>query len=107
MELIDNINPGLVNNSLKIKSKIKQTFKLILFIFSTNTHFLQAHDLFNGGCKNHCKESVKPLIMNKDLDNPSYKNKIEDDDSCLTKSLCRGWYNLVFEFFSIKFVLAL
>ena len=27
-----------------------------------NTHFLQAHDLFNGGCKNHCKKSVNPLI---------------------------------------------
>ena len=90
MELVDNINQGLVNNLLKMKSKIKQTFKLILFIFLTNTHFLQAHNSFNGGCKNHCKESVKPLIMNKELNNSSYKNQIEDDDSCLSKSLCRG-----------------
>ena len=73
-----------------MKSKIKQTFKLILFIFLTNTHFLQAHDLFNGGCKNHCKESVKPLIMNKELTNNGNKNQIEDNDSCLSKSLCRG-----------------
>ena len=55
-----------------MKSKIKQTFKLILIIFLTNTHFLEAHDSFNGGCKNHCKESVKPLIMNKELNNSSY-----------------------------------
>ena len=73
-----------------MKSKIKQPFKLILFIFLTNTHFLQAHDLFNGGCKNHCKESVKPLIMNKELTNIGNKNQIEDNDSCLSKSLCRG-----------------
>ena len=72
-----------------MKSKIKQTFKLILIIFLTNTHFLEAHDSFNGGCKNHCKESVKPFI-NKELNNSSYKNQIEDDDSCLSKSLCRG-----------------
>ena len=90
MELVDNINPGLVNNLLKMKSKIKQTFKLILFIFLINIHFLQAHDLFNGGCKNHCKESVKPLIINKKLNNSSDKNQIEDNDSCLSKSLCRG-----------------
>ena len=74
-----------------MKSKIKQPFKLILIIFLTNTHFLEAHDLFNGGCKNHCKESVKPLIMNKELNNSGYENQIEDDDSCLSKSLCRGW----------------
>ena len=73
-----------------MKSKIKQIFKLILIIFLTNTHFIEAHDLFNRGCKNHCKESVKPLIMNKELNNSGYKNQIEDDDSCLSKSLCRG-----------------
>ena len=73
-----------------MKSKIKQTFKLILFIFLTNTHFLEAHDSFNGGCKNHCKESVKPLIMNKELNNINNKDQIEDNDSCFSKSLCGG-----------------
>ena len=73
-----------------MKSKIKQTFKLILIIFLTNTHFLQAHDSFNGGCKNHCKESVTPITKAKDLYNINDKNQIEDDYSCLTKSLCRG-----------------
>ena len=73
-----------------MNSKIKQTFKLILINFLTNTHFLEAHDSFNGGCKNHCKESVKPLNMNKELNNSGYENQIEDDDSCLSKSLCRG-----------------
>ena len=62
-----------------MKSKIKQTFKLILIIFLTNTHFLEAHDSFNGGCKNHCKESVKPLIINKELNNISNKDQIKDN----------------------------
>ena len=73
-----------------MKSKIKQTFKLILFILLTNNHLLQAHDSINGGCKNHCDESVKQLIMNKELNNISNKDQIEDNDSCLSKSLCRG-----------------
>ena len=73
-----------------MKSKIKQIFKLILFILLTNTHFLYAHNSLNGGCKNHCKESVKPLILNKELNNIINKDQIEDNDSCLSKSLCRG-----------------
>ena len=73
-----------------MKPKIKGNFNFILFILLTNTHFLQAHDSFNGECKNHCKESVKQFIMNKELNNISNKNQIEDNDSCLSKSLCRG-----------------
>ena len=73
-----------------MKFKIKRIFNLILFILLTNTNFLQAHESFNGGCKNHCKESVKQLIMNNELNNISDKNQIKDNDSCLSKSLCRG-----------------
>ncbi len=73
-----------------MKSKIKRTFNLILSFLLTNTYFLYAHDSFNGGCENHCKESVKQLIMNNELNNISNKNQIEDNDSCLSKSLCRG-----------------
>ena len=69
---------------------MKQTFNLIFFIFITNTYFLQAHDFFNGGCKNHCKDSIKPLTVEKNLNNISNKNQIEDNNSCLNKSLCRG-----------------
>ena len=69
---------------------MKKTFKLILFIFLANTHFLQAHDSFNGGCKNHCKDSFKPLTIEKYLNNITNKNQVEDNNSCLNKSLCRG-----------------
>ncbi len=73
-----------------MKKIMKQTFNLIFFIFITNTLFLQAHDFFNGGCKNHCKDSIKPLTVEKNLNNISNKNQIEDNNSCLNKSLCRG-----------------
>ena len=73
-----------------MKSKIRHAANLIFFILITNIQFLQAHNSFNGGCKNHCKKFVKPLIMNKELNNSGYENQIEDDDSCLSKSLCRG-----------------
>ena len=56
----------------------------------TNTQFSQAHNSLNGGCKDHCKESVTPITKAKDIYNINDKNQIADDYSCLTKSLCRG-----------------
>ena len=74
-----------------MKLKIRQPINLIFFILITNTQFSQAHNSLNGGCKNHCKESVTPIIKVKELDNNiNVKNQIEDNYSCLTKSLCRG-----------------
>ncbi len=73
-----------------MKSKLKQTFNLIFFILITNIHLAKAHDSFNGGCKNHCKESRRPLTIDKNLNNIFNKNQIEYNYSCLNKSLCRG-----------------
>ena len=73
-----------------MKSIIRQAINLIFLILITNSQFLQAHNSLNGGCKNHCKESDYPITKAKDLDNIIDKNQIEDDYSCLTKSLCRG-----------------
>ena len=73
-----------------MKSKIRQVINLIFFILITNTQFSQAHNSLNGGCKNHCKESVTPITKFKELDNINVKNQVEDNFSCLTKSLCRG-----------------
>ena len=73
-----------------MKTKIKQAMNLIFFLLITNTQFSQAHNFLNGGCKNHCKESVTPITKVKELDNINVKNQIEDNYSCLTKSLCRG-----------------
>ena len=73
-----------------MKLKIKRTINLLLLIFITNTHFLQAHNFLNGGCKKHCEERVKTLTKENELNNNIIKNQIEDDDSCLSKALCRG-----------------
>ena len=73
-----------------MKSKKRQAINLIFFILITNTQFSQSHNSLNGGCKDHCKESVTPITKAKDLNNINDKNQIEDDYSCLTKSLCRG-----------------
>ena len=73
-----------------MKSKIRQAINLIFFILMSNTQFSQAHNSLNGGCKDHCKESVTPISEAKDLYYINDKNQIEDDYSCLTKSLCRG-----------------
>ena len=73
-----------------MKSKIKKAINLIFLFLITNTQFSQAHNSLNGGCKNHCKESVTPITKVKELDNINNKNQIEDNYSCLTKSLCRG-----------------
>ena len=69
-----------------MKSKIRRIINLFFFILIINTKFLQAHDSFNGGCKNHCKESDNAKNVEKIND----KNQIEDKLSCLNKSLCRG-----------------
>ena len=73
-----------------MKLKIKHLIHLLFFILITNTNFSQAHNFLNGGCKNHCKEPVKTSTIEKKLNNNFLKNQIEDNDSCLSKSLCRG-----------------
>ena len=69
-----------------MKFKINQVFKLILFIFLTNSFYLKAHDSFNGGCKDHCE---MPISKEYNLFNND-KKQIEDNYSCINKSLCRG-----------------
>ena len=73
-----------------MKSKLKQAINLIFFILVTNTQFLQAHNSLNGGCKNHCKKLLFHNNLEKKLENINDKYLIEDNYSCLTKSLCRG-----------------
>ena len=73
-----------------MKSKIRQTINLFFFILITNIQFTQAHNSLNGGCKAHCKESLIPITIENNLNNISNKNQIEDNESCLSKSLCRG-----------------
>ena len=73
-----------------MKLVIKKFFYLIFFIFITNTYSLKSHDSFNGGCDHHCKKSKKSIIKNESMNSTNVKKQIEDNYSCLRKSLCRG-----------------
>ena len=75
---------------LKMKSYFYQISKIIFLLFLTNISYLYPHDLFNGGCKEHCVLKVKDMNNKKNLNNQNYEMNIESKNSCLNKSLCRG-----------------
>jgi len=75
---------------LKIKSCFYQIYKIILLLLLTNISNLYAHNLFNGGCKEHCGQKVKAINIENKLKNINDQINIERKNSCLNKSLCRG-----------------
>ena len=73
-----------------MKSYFNQIYKIIFLLLLTNSSNLYSHNLFNGGCKEHCGQKVK-VINNKDrLKSADDQINIERENSCLNKSLCRG-----------------
>ena len=46
---------------LKLKSYFYQIYKIIFLLLLTNISNLYAHNLFNGGCKEHCGQKVKEI----------------------------------------------
>ena len=75
---------------LKIKSNFHQIFKLIFLLFLINIPNLYSHNLFNGGCKEHCVNNVKAINNKNNLNNINDQIDNESNNSCLNKSLCRG-----------------
>ena len=81
---------------VKIKSNFFQIYKIIFLLLLTNISNLYAHNIFNGGCKEHCGQKVKAinneekLSNEKKLNNKNDQLNIESTNSCLNKSLCRG-----------------
>ena len=75
---------------LKIKSYYYKIYKIIFLLLLTNTANLYAHNLFNGGCKEHCGQKVKVTSNNNKLKNIDDQINIESKNSCLNKSQCRG-----------------
>ena len=75
---------------LKIKSFFNKINKIILLLLLTNISNLYAHNLFNGGCKEHCGQKVKVISTKNKLKNIDDQVNIESKNSCLNKSLCRG-----------------
>ena len=75
---------------LKMKYCFYQFYKIILLLFLINISNLYAHNLLNGGCKEHCGQKVKVIINKYKLKNIDDQINIESKNSCLNKSLCRG-----------------
>ena len=73
-----------------MKSYFYQIYKIIFLLLLTNISNLYAHNLFNGGCKEHCEQKVKIINNEKKLNNKNDQLNIESTNSCLNKSLCRG-----------------
>ena len=73
-----------------MKSYFNQIYKIIFLLFLTNSSNLYAHNLFNGGCKEHCGQKVKVTSNKSKLKNINVQINIESKNSCLNKSICRG-----------------
>ena len=73
-----------------MKSYFNQIYKIIFLLLLTNISNLYAHNLFNGGCKEHCVKNVKTIKNEKKSHNKNDQINIESKNSCLNKSLCRG-----------------
>ena len=67
-----------------------QICKIIFLLSLTNISNLYAHNLFNGGCKEHCEQEMKAINNEEKLNNKNNQMNIESKNSCLNKSLCRG-----------------
>ena len=75
---------------LKIKSYFYKINKIIFLLLITNNSNMYAHNLFNGGCKEHCGQKVKVISIKNKVKNIDDQINIESKNSCLNKSLCRG-----------------
>ena len=75
---------------LKMKYYFYQFYKIIFLLFLTNISNLYAHNLLNGGCKDHCDQKVKIINNKNKLKKVDDQINIESKNSCLNKSLCRG-----------------
>ena len=73
-----------------MNSYFNQIYKLIFLLLLTNSSSLYAHNLFNGGCKDHCGLGRKVISNKNKLKNIDDQLNIESKNSCLNKSLCRG-----------------
>ena len=73
-----------------MNSYFNKIYKIIFLLLLMNSSSLYAHNLFNGGCKEHCGLEVKVKSNKSKLKNIDDQINIESNNSCLNKSLCRG-----------------
>ena len=75
---------------LKLQFNFYQIYKIIFLLLLTNISNLYSHNLFNGGCKEHCGQKVKAINNKNKLNNINDQIHNESNNSCLNKSFCRG-----------------
>ena len=73
-----------------MKSYLMQIYRIIFLLLFMNSSNLYAHNLLNGGCKEHCGQKVKVISIKNKFKNIDDQINIESKNSCLNKSLCRG-----------------
>ena len=73
-----------------MKSYFYKISKIIFILLLTNISNLNAHNLFNGGCKEHCGQKAQVINNKNTLKIIDDQINIENKNSCLNKSLCRG-----------------
>ena len=73
-----------------MKSYFYQIYKIIFLLSIANSSNLYAHNLFNGGCAEHCEHKVEEISNKNKLKSIDDQINIESKNSCLKKSLCRG-----------------
>ena len=73
-----------------MKFNFYQIHKIVFLLFLINIPYLDAHNLVNGGCKEHCGKKVKAINNENKLNKKNDQMNIESKNSCLNKSLCRG-----------------
>jgi len=65
-----------------MKFYFNQIYKIIFLLLLTNSSNLYAHNLFNGGSKEHCGQKVKVISNNNKLKNIDDQQNIESKNSC-------------------------
>ena len=91
MELTDIIDLQISGKMiLKIKTNTYQVFKLIFLLYLTYIPSLYPHNLVNGGCQGHCDSKVKAIFNGNKINDFYDQKEIDNNNSCLNKSLCRG-----------------
>ena len=69
-----------------MNSYFNQIYKIIFLLLLTNSSSLYAHNLFNGGCKEHCGQKVKVISNKNKLKNIDDQINIESKNSCLNRN---------------------